>query len=119
MDWLNENQMIAKTSKFHAIILKKDQTDASGTSLSIKDHILSTEAEVDLLGITIDYRLSFDTHIGNLWKMAARQINALKKLSGFLNQSSKHTMVNSFIIANFNYCPVIWHFCSAKKHARS
>ena len=27
-------------------------------------------------------------------------------------------MVNSFIIANFNYCPVIWHFCSAKNIQR-
>ena len=118
MDWLNENQMIANPSKFHAIILKKDQTDASGTSLSVKDHVLSTETEVNLLGITIDYRLSFDTHIGNLCKKAARQINALKRLSSFLNQSSKHIMVNCFIIANFNYCPVIWHFCSAKNIQR-
>ena len=118
MDWLNENQMIANPSKFHAIILKKDQTDASGTSLSVKDHVLSTETEVNLLGITIDYRPSFGTHIGNLCKKAERQINALKRLSSFLNQSSKHTMVNSFIIANFNYCPVIWHFCKCKKIQR-
>ena len=106
--------MIANLSKFHALILKKDQTDASGTSLSVKDHVPSTETEVNLLGITIDCRVSFDTHIGNLCKKAARQINALKRLSSFLNQSSKHAMVNFFIIANFNYCPVIWHFCSAK-----
>ena len=110
--------MIANLSKFHAIILKKDQTDASGTSLSVKDHVLSTETEVNLLGITIDYRLSFDTHIGNLWKKAARQINALKRLSSFINQSSKHTMVNSFIVADFNYLPVIWHLCSAKNMQR-
>ena len=58
MDWLNENQMIANPSKFHAIILKKDQTDVSGISLSAKDHLLSTKTEVDLLGLTIDYRLS-------------------------------------------------------------
>ena len=44
--------------------------------------------------------------------------NTLKRLSSFLNQSSKHTMVNFFIIANFNYCPAIWHFCSAKNMQR-
>ena len=114
-EWLNENQMIANSSKFHAVILQNDQTNVSGTSLSVNDHVLSTETEINLPGITIDYRLSFDTHIGNLYKKATRQINALKRLSSFLNQSSKHTVVNSFIIANFSYCPVIWHFCSAKK----
>ena len=74
IDWLNENQMIANPSKFHAIILKNDQTDTSGTSLSVKDRVLFTETEVNLLGITIDYRLSFDTNISNLCKKAVRQI---------------------------------------------
>ena len=53
MDWLNDNQTIANPSKFHTIIVKKDQTDASGTSLSVKDHVLSTVTEVNLLGITV------------------------------------------------------------------
>ena len=62
IDWLNENQMIANSSKFHAIILKKDQTDVSGISISVKDHILCTEIRADHLGITIDS--GFDlTHI--------------------------------------------------------
>ena len=26
----------------------------------------------------------------------------------------KETLINSFVYANFNYCPLIWHFCSAK-----
>ena len=42
-DWLNENQMIANPSKFHAIILKKDQADVSEISLSVTDHVLFTE----------------------------------------------------------------------------
>ena len=111
---INDSQSV-KISRYHP---EKDQTDASGTSPSVKDHVLSTETEVNLLGITTDYRLSFDTHVGNLCKKAAKQINALKRLSSFLNQSSKHIMVNSFIIANFNYCPVIWHFCSVKNMQR-
>ena len=68
IDRLNENQMIANPSKFRAIILKKDQTDASGTSFSGKDHILFTETEVNILGITIEYRLSFDTHRQSMQK---------------------------------------------------
>ena len=23
-------------------------------------------------------------------------------------------MLNSFVYSNFNYCPIVWHFCSAK-----
>ena len=26
---------------------------------------------------------------------------------------SKELLINSFVYANFNYCPLIWHFCPA------
>jgi hypothetical protein len=30
----------------------------------------------------------------------------------YLNRLGKLTIYHSFILSNFNYCPVIWHFCS-------
>ena len=26
----------------------------------------------------------------------------------------KEVLVNSFVLSNFNYCPLVWHFCSSK-----
>ena len=26
----------------------------------------------------------------------------------------KEILLNSFVYSNFNYCPLVWHFCSAK-----
>jgi hypothetical protein len=43
---------------------------------------LSCEDEVKLLGVTIDFNLSFNTHISNdICKKAARQLNVLKRIS--------------------------------------
>ena len=42
---------------------------------------LSCEDEVKLLGVTIDFKLNFNTHISNICKKAARQLNALKRIS--------------------------------------
>ena len=36
----------------------------------------------------------------------------LKRIGRFLTKQGKLTIYNSFIIANFNYCPLEWHFCS-------
>ena len=44
---------------------------------------------------------------------AARQINALKRLSKFLNLGSRMAIFRSFITSNFGYCS-LWHACSAK-----
>ena len=30
----------------------------------------------------------------------------------YLNRLGKLTIYHSSILSNFNYCPVIWHFCS-------
>ena len=45
---------------------------------------------------------------------AAKQINALKRLTNFLNFDSRMAIFRSFILSNFNYCSVVWHSCGAK-----
>ena len=43
---------------------------------------------------------------------AAKQLNVLQRLSKFLNEKSRLLIFRSFIQSNFNYCPLVWHFCS-------
>ena len=58
--------------------------------------------------------MSFHSHINSVCKKAAKQLNALKSLGSFLNFTQRKALAHSFIFVNFNYCPTIWHFCSAK-----
>ena len=70
-----------------------------------------SESKVELLGTTVDNRLSFEAHVSNLCEKAALQLNALKRLAKFLNISQKKVLAQYFVLSNFNYCPLIWHFC--------
>ena len=67
--------MIANPSKFHAIIITKDRKNNEGIEININGKVLKTESEVPLLGITLNNRLTFDIHIGNICKKAANQLN--------------------------------------------
>ena len=29
-------------------------------------------------------------------------------------QNCKNAIINKFIYSNFNYCPLVWHFCSCQ-----
>ena len=69
-----------------------------------------SEAEVKVLGVTIDHKLCFSQHISACGKKAARQLNALARISKHLNINSRRAIYNSFIMSNFNYCPLVWHF---------
>ena len=44
-------------------------------------------------------------------RKASSQINALKRVSKYLNESCRIFVYTSFISSNFNYCPVSWIFC--------
>ena len=69
------------------------------------------ENEVKLLGVTIDYQLKFNTHISEICIKASRQLNVLKRIGKHLSKLGRLTIYNSYIMSNFNYCPVVWHFC--------
>ena len=70
--------------------------------------------EIKVLGVTLDSRLNYDSHITAMCTKAARQINILKRISKYLDQDSRINIYRSFVASNFNYCPVAWIFCGAR-----
>ena len=86
----------------------------TGQNISFQGHAIKLEDTVKLLGVTLDNELNFDTHISNLCKKAATQLNILKRLRSFIGFEQKKVLVQSFVYSNFNYCPLVWYFSSMK-----
>jgi len=112
--WFRDNNMIVNPDKFQAIILQKGNKEHENKTLAIENIEISTTKSVELLGLTIDDRLTFEEHISTLCKRASLQLNAISRLQKYMNQKEKEAIINSFIYSNFNYCPLVWHFCSCK-----
>ena len=108
IDWLKNNSMIANPEKCQSMVLSKSK-DKIVTNLQIKDKIIESKESVDLLGITFDNKLNFSSHIGKICRKASGQLNALYRFKKYMSTDSKHIAVNSFILSNFNYCPLVWH----------
>ena len=69
IDWLQMNQMIANPEKFKAIVLKRlNDNETLNVNLQINDIRITTSSEIDLLGVTIDSKLTFDSYIRNICK---------------------------------------------------
>jgi hypothetical protein len=60
--------------------------------------------------VTIDCQLKFNTHISEICRKASRQLNVLKRIGKHLSKLGRLTIYHSYIMSNFNYCPVVWHF---------
>ena len=86
---------------------KKLQTDFSIDNINIKP-----EKSVKPLGVELDDKMKFDIKVSSMCKMAAKQLNALKRISHLLDQSIRLTTFCAYIMSNFNHRPLVWHFCS-------
>ena len=103
--------MQANPSKFQFVLLSNTLVDTCNVSLCVDDVVLKPESHVKILGVFLDDKLSFSKHISMCCTKAARQLNALARISRYLDMSSRTLLYNNFIRSNFNYCPMVWHFC--------
>ena len=69
--------------------------------------IKNTECE-KLLGIKVDCGLKFENYLSGVIKKASNKINALSRVTPFMNLSKKKMLMNSFFKSQFSYCPLVW-----------
>ena len=110
--WFDDNDMFANADKFYGIIINRCGRHNDLHKLSIGGLEITTKTCVNLLGIDIDYKLNFKKHIGKICKKAAGQLNAISRISSNIGQEEKKVLLESFVNSNFNYCPLVWLFCS-------
>ena len=64
--------------------------------------------QLRFLRIEIDNKLNFNNHINTICRSAANQLNALMRLRRFLGLEDRKALIQSFVLSNFNYCPLVW-----------
>ena len=109
IEWMKDIDMLANQNKFKAIVLTKTDHNTAGIRLEFSGKTILYCNEIDLLGVTID------THITKICRKASRQLNAWKRLGFYISLDPRKILANSFIISNFNYCPLVWYFSRAKQ----
>ena len=114
IDWFRKNEMIINPDKFQAVILDKKKSNLTNILLAIDNQTIKSVPSVELLGIHLDDKLNFNLHISNICRSAVNQLNALIRLKSCLSFNAKRVLINSYTISNFNYCPLVWMFSTAK-----
>ena len=109
LKWLKDNQVMANPGKFQFMILSKNTINKS---FVIDNKTIESSKSVKLLGLTIDNKLNFGIHINNICKVASAKIKGLGRIRNRLNVSQAKILYNSFILSQFNYCCLVWMFCS-------
>ena len=109
VEWFHDNYMKANPSKFQLIIHGVKYNE--DLNLCINDSYIIPQDTIKILGLALDDKLNFNTHVKNICKKASMQLNILKRLSKYLNESCRLCIYKSFIASTFEYAPVVWIFC--------
>ena len=112
MEWFRKNSLPANPAKFQTMLVKSNNIKDAELNVTVDDVSLPSSDAMKVLGIDIDDRLTFDGHVSNMCNKAGRQLNALQRLKGSLDKNSRMAIYKSFIMSNFNYCPLVWMFTS-------
>ena len=117
LKWYSDNGMAANPSKFQFMV--SSSTLINDIEIQIDENvIIKPEPCVKVLGVHIDYKLSFSQHVKHCCTKAARQLNALTRISKYLCIQSKKQIFRSFIMSNFTYCSIVWHFCGLMNNSK-
>ena len=106
--WFENNYMKLNQSKCHFL------TCGSQEHLWIRvgdERIWESQCE-KLLGLIVDKKLSFDTHLRALCKKVNQKVSALARIVRILPFPKRHLIMKTFIESQFSYCPLVWMFCS-------
>ena len=107
--WFHENHMTLNPGKCHYMVL--GSRDLVHDIMPNNSNITSSNEE-KLLGIFLDSKLNFESHIASLCRKTCQKINALATLNSYLTSDQRNLLLNSVIKSQFTYCSLIWMFTS-------
>ena len=107
IDWFKINEIIVNPDKFQVIVVKKNSRKKDSYALNINNQTINSGNSVKLLGIEIDNTRSFNKYISTLCKKASNQLNSIGRIQKYMGFKGKEVFLNSFVLSNFNYCPLL------------
>ena len=77
-------------------------------SLNVGGSTIESSSCEKLLGIFIDSNFAFEYHINWIYRKTSQKLNALSTISKYISGDEKRLLFKSFIVSQFNYCPLVW-----------
>ena len=117
INWFDTNGLVANPNKFQVMFL--GTRSKSKLCLNINGMQTAAMHSVKLLGLNIDWKLTFTNHVMSLSNKANGKARALSRLRFKLNIEQKTLLYNSFISSYFGYCPITWMFCGKSANLKA
>ena len=104
LSWIQYNGLKANPDKFHLLLSDIDET----LSMGVGGFDIYNTLSQKLLGVKVDNKMSFKTHVAGLCGEASQKLHALARVSNYMTFGQRKIIMHSFIMSQFGYCPLVW-----------
>ena len=109
-EWFSNNLLQGNADQFH-LILSTDEP----FSINVDNEVIKNSNNKKLLGMNLNNRLGFVTHVTNISKRVSKKLHALTRISQYINIHKRRMTMKAFIATKFGYCMDI---CMSKLNSR-
>ena len=107
--WFHDNHIVLNPGKCHYTVIGDD---GPSHKIILNNNEIASSDEEKLLGIVLDSKLNFESHITSLCKKAGQKLSALARINHCLTPDQISLLLNSVVKSQFIYSPLIWMFTS-------
>ena len=76
-------------------------------TLNINQFQIESSKQQKLLGVTTDNKLIFEQHLNNLCNKVSQKLNALTRISNYIQPDQRRLIMKAFITSQFGYRPLV------------
>ena len=107
---VKNNAMLLNESKCQFMIIEPTRTSRNQReTIKLGNQTMEEINNGKLLGIIFD-------NIKHICTQASNKLYALATNSHYLDEQKRIILMKSFVISQFNYCPILWMYCQRKSN---
>ena len=110
-DWVNCNGLKLNLTKTYYMIYTRNKLYREHNyNLSISNTDIKRVTESKFLGVLMNEKMNWNSHVAAIRQKMSRYIGVLYKLKSILPESARLTIYHSMVQSHLNYCALIWGF---------
>lgn len=121
-NWSRRNSLVINPAKSKIMILGSKMQKINIRSHCPKIEIAGEQIpEVDIarnLGLLMDSRLQFESHVSDLVRNCFYRLKVLYKIRPFISPNLRVKIVDSLVLSKLNYCLTVYGPCLLKRSSR-
>ena len=112
INWVDQNGLALNLKKTCYMLLTPNRTPVPEINIQIAGTTIERKTETRFLGIIVDEKLTWASHITALKTKMMRYVGVMYKIKSRLPMKIRLQIYQSFVQSHINYCSLIWGFAA-------